>query len=150
MWFVSISGNLWGKSVRIGSSRYHLVAEARRMRGFSIFSIQSNTFFQFKQMHFFNSNKYISWIWTNTFVSIWTNTFVSIWKNTCLQFEQIQFFNLNKFISSIWTNTFFSQFEHIHFFLNLNKNKYKSVWIGWGRYHLLAEARRMSSFSAWL
>ena len=107
MWFVSISGNLWGKSVRIGSSRYHLVAEARRMRGFSIFSIQSNTFFQFKQMHFFNSNKYISWIWTNTFVSIWTNTFVSIWTNTCLQFEQIQFFNLNKFISSIWTYTFF-------------------------------------------
>ena len=33
--FVSISGNLWGKSVRIGLSRYHLVAAARLMSTFS-------------------------------------------------------------------------------------------------------------------
>ena len=110
MWFVSISGNLWGKSVRIGSSRYHLVAEARRMRGFSTFSIQSNTFFQFKQIHVFNSTKYIFSIQTNAF----------------FQFKQIHFVNLNKYMSSIWTNTIL-QFEQIHFF-NLNIYIFFSIW----------------------
>ena len=122
MWFVSISGNLWGKSVRIGSSRYHLVAEARRMRGFSIFSIKSNTFFQFKQIHVFNSTKYIFQfkqmhfsIQTKAFFQFKQIHFVNLNKYICFNLNKYVCFNLNKYMSSIWTNSFL-QFEHIHFF----------------------------------
>ena len=126
MWFVSISGNLWGKSVRIGSSRYHLVAEARRMRGFSIFSIQSNTFFQFKQIHVFNSTKYIFSIQTNAFFQFKQIHFVNLNKYICFNLNKYVCFNLKKYMSSIWTHTIL-QFEQIHFF-NLNIYIFFSIW----------------------
>ena len=77
-----------------------------------IFPIQTNAFFQFKQIHFVNLNKYICFN-LNKYVCFNLNKYMSsIWTNTILQFEQIHFFNLNIYIFfSIWTNTNTNLFE---------------------------------------